>query len=172
MNENFNVEIKAKCDFHEEIRKILLNENAKFIGTDHQIDTYFNVNTGRLKLREGNIENALIHYHREDVAEPKESDFLLYKVDSLTLLKELLERALGVLTVVDKEREIYYIGNAKIHIDTVKQLGEFVEIEVQGKEGDDRRTLLNQCKYLLKLFRIKDENLISYSYSDLILNNH
>jgi predicted adenylyl cyclase CyaB len=167
--ESFNIEIKAKCDFHEEIRKILATENAEFIGRDHQIDTYFNVSNGRLKLREGNIENALIHYEREDKTDPKESDFLLYKSENTDLLKELLERSLGVLTVVDKEREIYFIGDVKIHIDEVKSLGNFVEIEVQGHEDSDKNKLLSQCKYFLKLFRIKDENLISYSYSDLIL---
>ena len=38
----------------------LLLLNPKFIGEDNQEDTYFNVAKGRLKLREGNIENSLI----------------------------------------------------------------------------------------------------------------
>lgn len=167
--ESFNIEIKAKCDFHDEIRKILATENAEFKGKDHQIDTYFNVLNGRLKLREGNIENALIHYEREDKANPKESDFLLYKSENAGLLKELLVKSLGILAVVDKVREIYFVGDVKIHIDIVKNLGNFIEIEVMGNDGSDKNKLLSQCKYFLKLFRIKDENLISYSYSDLIL---
>lgn len=169
--ESFNVEIKAKCEFHDEIRKILANENALYKGTDYQVDTYFNVNNGRLKLRQGNIEKSLIHYNREDKVQPKISDFLLYKSDDSELLKELLEKALGILTVVDKEREIYLIQNVKIHIDKVKNLGNFIEIEVQGNEDSDKTKLLTQCKYFLKLFRIKDEDLISYSYSDMILKD-
>ncbi|NDC79066.1 MAG: adenylate cyclase, partial [Chitinophagia bacterium] len=55
-----NVEIKARCGDPSGIRKFLLNQGADFIGTDHQRDTYFHVPTGRLKLRRGNIENALI----------------------------------------------------------------------------------------------------------------
>jgi len=171
MNEKFNIEIKAKCNFHNDVRNILESENAIYIGTDNQIDTYFKVTSGRLKLREGNIENALIHYNREDKADPKASDVLLYKSESTGLLKELLEKALGVLAVVDKKREIYFIGNAKIHLDIVKDLGEYIEIEIQGNPHDDKSELLNKCKYLLKLFGIKDENLISYSYSDLVLGN-
>ena len=61
-----NIEIKAKSDNQTMIREILTSKNADFKGIDHQIDTYFNVNFGRLKLREGNIENHLIHYQRED----------------------------------------------------------------------------------------------------------
>lgn len=59
-----NIEIKAKSTQQDKIRKILKDLGADFKGTDHQIDTYFNVVSGRLKLREGNIENALIHYER------------------------------------------------------------------------------------------------------------
>ena len=44
---HFNVEIKARCDDHNKIRKILLANDADFKGMDHQVDTYFNVGTGR-----------------------------------------------------------------------------------------------------------------------------
>ena len=53
-----NIEIKARCNDLEAIQKILTSGNAEFKGTDRQIDSYFKVNSGRLKLREGNIENA------------------------------------------------------------------------------------------------------------------
>jgi len=55
-----NVEIKAKSDKQSKIRELLNSNKAISKGTDHQIDTYFNVKHGRLKLREGNIENNLI----------------------------------------------------------------------------------------------------------------
>ena len=48
---HIDVEIKARCDNHEKIREILKSKSANFKGTDHQIDTYFNVPNGRLKLR-------------------------------------------------------------------------------------------------------------------------
>lgn len=38
-----NIEIKTKCDFPEKIEKILIENHARFIGEDHQIDTYFQV---------------------------------------------------------------------------------------------------------------------------------
>ena len=47
------------------IRQILINKKADYKGLDHQIDTYFNVNIGRLKLREGSIENNLIQESSE-----------------------------------------------------------------------------------------------------------
>jgi len=66
-----NIEIKARSKEQGKIRDILRLRNADFKGTDRQIDTYFKANSGRLKLREGNIENYLIHYNRADQEGPK-----------------------------------------------------------------------------------------------------
>lgn len=73
------IEIKAKSHNQETIRNILKSKNAVFKGVDHQIDTYFKAISGRLKLREGNIENYLIWYNRENKSGPKHSTVLLYK---------------------------------------------------------------------------------------------
>ncbi len=167
---HINIEIKAKSNNQNEIRKILKSKNAEYKGTDHQVDTYFNVPFGRLKLREGKIENHLIHYERENKEGPKQSNVILFKSNPHSSLKELLTKALGVLTVIDKQREIYFIDNVKFHIDTVTDLGTFIEIEAIDKDGKiGKDELLRQCRRYMDLFMIPEENLISVSYSDLLL---
>ena len=167
---HLNIEIKAKCSDHEKIRSILKSRNADFKGTDHQIDTYFKVNNGRLKLREGNIENFLVFYERENREGPKQSNVILFKSDPNSSLKEILLTSLGTLVVVDKQREIYFIENVKFHIDTVKNLGTFMEIEAIDSDGAfGKEKLLEQCENYLKLFGIPKDDLISVSYSDLLL---
>ena len=106
-----NIEIKVRCSNQEKIREILKSNNASYKGTDHQIDTYFNnVRHGRLKLREGNIENALIYYDRENVDGPKKCECILYETKPDSSLKEILGKALGVMVIVDKkERSILLI---------------------------------------------------------------
>jgi len=167
---HLNVEIKAKSADQDTIREILTSRKADFKGIDHQIDTYFNVKTGRLKLREGNIENHLIYYQRENKEGPKQSDVTLFKFDPESSLKEILTKVLGILVVVDKQREIYFIDNVKFHIDVVKDLGTFIEIEAIGG-GDDlgKDKLLEQCQFFLDLFKISQADLVSVSYSDLLL---
>ena len=96
---------------------------------DEQTDTYFNVPNGRLKLREGNIENNLIFYERTNQAGPRILIFNLVKVEDAEGLKEALTKSNGIKVVVKKRREIYYINNVKFHIDEVPGLGSFVEIE-------------------------------------------
>lgn len=165
-----NIEIKARAKNQERIREVLKSKNADFKGVDHQIDTYFKVNFGRLKLREGNIENYLIHYDREDKEGPKQSNVLLYNFKPGSSLKEILENSLGILVVVDKRREIYFIENVKFHIDDVKDLGLFIEIEAIDEKGDiGLEKLHEQCNFYLDLFNILKEDLVSISYSDLLL---
>src|SRR3989344_4447697 len=168
---HINIEIKAECRYQDKIRDILKLRGADFKGTDHQIDTYFKVNYGRLKLREGNIENYLIYYDREDKTGPKQSNVILYKTNPDSTLKDLLTKSLDILVTVDKQREIYFINNVKFHLDDVKDLGKFVEIEAIDKEGKiGKENLLVQCQLYMDLFDIKGGDLISNSYSDLLLN--
>ena len=73
------------------------------------------------------------------------------------------------MAVVDKKREIYFIDNVKFHIDKVKGLGNFIEIEAIDKTGKiGKKKLLEQCNYYIKLFGIKNTDLLSNSYSDLL----
>jgi len=168
---HLNIEIKAKSLELDRIRDILKSNNADFKGIDHQIDTYFKVNSGRLKLREGNIENHLIYYEREDKSGPKKSLVVLYKYNPDQSLKEILTRSLGVLAVVNKLREIYFIDNVKFHLDNVKGLGYFVEIEAIDEDGSiGSEKLHEQCKHYLKLLNISKEDLLENSYSDLVLH--
>lgn len=167
------VEIKARCNDQARIREILKTNYADFKGHDHQIDTYFNVPHGKLKLREGNIENFLVHYDREDKKGPKKSDVILFASDPKSSLKELLSKALGILVVVDKQREIYFIDNVKFHLDTVEGLGNFAEIEAIDSDGSrSQAELLSQCEKYLKLFDIQTSELVSGSYSDLLQKDH
>ncbi len=166
---HLNVEIKARCDRLEQIRQILAQRGARFKGADRQIDTYFRCRRGRLKLREGRIENALIHYDRQDLPGPKDSVVTLTQARPDAALKEALARALGVLAVVEKTREIHLIGNVKFHLDSVEGLGSFVEIEAIGAGGVGRDGLRAQVDEYLALFGIRPEDLVACSYSDLIL---
>ena len=167
-----NVEIKARCTNPAFIRDYLLSNNAEFRGTDEQTDTYFQVPHGRLKLREGNIENNLIYYERSNQAGPKDSHFQLVKINDAVGLKEALTKANGIKVVVKKKREIYYIGNVKFHIDEVPGLGSFVEIEAGNILADlSKEQLKEQCDYYLAAFNIKPEDLIEVSYSDMLIEN-
>ena len=165
-----NVEIKARLRNSTFINQYLAAKEARFVGIDTQTDTYFKVAFGRLKLREGTIENNLIFYTRANQAGPKSSHFQLLKINEPEQLKQILTDANGIKVVVVKKRSIYFIENVKFHIDEVEHLGSFVEIEASNLYADvDATTLKNQCDFYKKELEIKDEDLIQNSYSDMML---
>jgi adenylate cyclase class 2 len=165
-----NMEIKARCKNPDLARAVLKALEADFIGLDCQTDTYFNVSRGRLKMRTGNIENALIHYDRADQEGPKSSQVTLFPTTEGSALSGILEKSLGIKVVVEKEREIYFLGNVTIHIDRVATLGDFVEIEVIDRHGNiPAEELLATCRRYMQALDISEEDLVSDSYSDQIL---
>lgn len=165
-----NFEFKAKVDNLEKYENKLLTLNPKFQGIDHQIDTYFNVHKGRLKLREGNIENSLINYERENISGSKISEIILYQHEPNIALKNILTRQLGVKIIVDKKRKIYFIDNVKFHFDLVENLGTFIEVEaIDSKEEFTIEELKKQCDKYFDFFELTINNVIDKSYSDLIL---
>ena len=169
-----NYEFKARMKDSKHIRAALKELRARFIGEDYQRDTYFRVPSGRLKLREGKIENALIFYRRRNLSRARRSDVELVKLAEGNSLGKVLEAALGVRAVVAKRREIYFVGNVKIHLDRVRGLGRFVEVEaigmsrVRGRKSGVKR-IREQARRFQKLFRARRGDIVPQSYSDLIL---
>lgn len=170
--QHLNFEVKARTTRQAEIRAWLEAQQADFRGLDEQTDTYFLLQPGRgrLKLRQGNIENNLIHYQRSDDPQARQSEVALAPVTDVGALKNCLTRALGVLTEVRKRREIYFMGNVKIHLDTLDGLGQFVEIEAIAPEpGWPVERLKEQCAYFMEVFDIREADIQAGSYSDMLI---
>jgi predicted adenylyl cyclase CyaB len=134
----------------------------------HQIDTYFVVPHGRLKLREIEGERAeLIHYYRPDTLVAHPSDYVIARVSDPGSLKDALSRALGLRVVVEKRRELYLWGHTRIHLDEVTGLGSFLELETviadQTREEAER-----ECREVQAALGIREEDLVSGSYADLL----
>ena len=168
---HINFEFKARVGSVDILEARLQQYHPDFQGEDHQVDTYFHVPNGRLKLRQGNIENALIWYQRPDTAGSKQSNVLLYQHSPDETLKQILTASLGIKTVVDKKRRIYFIDNVKFHFDRVDRLGTFVEVEAIDKNGDIGIEILKaQCDRYARLFDIQPANYIANSYSDMMMD--
>ena len=134
----------------------------------HQIDTYFKISEGRLKLRELSKNNAyLIYYKRGEKTTERYCRYYTYDVLKQKEFKDFFGITLGIKTIVDKKRILFRYKNARIHVDTVKGLGNFIEIEVEVKKGDTQAQ--NLMKELLEYLKIPKSDFIKESYSDLIL---
>jgi adenylate cyclase class 2 len=167
---HLNIEFKAKANNVNALEEKLLSLQPVFIGEDHQKDTYYNVQEGRLKLREGNIENALIWYQRENIGGAKQSDILMYKHLPDEALKKILLKLHGIKIVVDKIRKIYFVDNVKFHFDRVDALGSFIEVEAIDSTGEiGIEKLKAQCDFYINFFEINQHDFMKESYSDMLL---
>ncbi len=169
--EHLNIELKARTNRQSEIRRWLRENNADFRGLDEQTDIYFQLpeGRGRLKLRQGTIENNLIHYQRSDDPAARASEVCLAPVADPAALLNCLSLALGVQVQVKKRREIYFLENVKIHLDELDGLGRFVEIEAIAPAPDfPQEKLYEQCAFFMEQFHIRPEDVLAESYSDLL----
>jgi adenylate cyclase class 2 len=165
------MELKAKVLDLEVVRRRLTRLGALHMGTFRQIDVYFDVHEGRLKLREveGKNNAELIYYERDNIAGPKRSNVFILKIQDPKVFKDLLKRLLKISAIVEKVREIYRYQGTQIHLDTVEKLGNFVEFERKTPAGE-RATKKNQqiLEKLMEKLGINPENLEKLSYGDLI----
>src|ERR1700742_1359584 len=133
-----NIEIKARVNSLDRARQLaekLSDTPAELIV---QEDTFFQVPSGRLKLRAFNDQSGeLIYYVREDSKEAKRSDYTITKTADPAGLKETLSLALGIRGVVRKNRWLYLSGQTRIHLDEVEGLGDFLELEYVVKAGEN-----------------------------------
>lgn len=167
-----NVEIKARINDLEALRYRLATLPIR--GEEHldQIDTFFKVARGRLKLREfadGSAE--LIYYERPDNRGAKLSHYERLCLPKPTALKHVLTTSLGVRGTVRKHRDVYLVGQTRIHLDTVDRLGTFLELEVVLGESDTPESGEAIATDLLRALQIPQQSLLRCAYIDLLESN-
>lgn len=164
-----NIEIKARAyDFlqQQKLAEALTDTSPEILP---QEDTFFHVDSGRLKLREfPNAPAQLIFYHRSDDSGPKLSDYQITEVNDSAGLKSVLSKANGVRYVVKKIRTLYLSGQTRIHFDKVEKLGNYIELEVVLSDDDSKVYGTALSEQLMRQLKIQQEHLIDVAYVDLL----
>jgi adenylate cyclase class 2 len=165
-----NIEFKARLTDFVAAEAIALEVATHRQGTERQVDTYFKVPQGRLKLREIEGRGAwLIGYARPNDDACRESAYRLVKIADAAGLRATLATALGELVCVRKVREIYLHHNVRIHLDRVEELGEFLEFEAVLGAGEDEGVSQQRLDTLIEKFTPTLGEAIAGSYSDLLM---
>ncbi len=163
-----NLELKASYPSHDEALRIARALGARREGTLIQKDTYFLSGAERLKLREIRGDHAeLIFYRRPNTGSTRYSEYSVLRVSEPRRVKSLFSRLFGTRAVVVKKRILFILKNARIHIDSVAGLGNYIEFEVLVLHG--RKQAESLMALLQEQFRIRKRSLIGGSYSDLLL---
>jgi len=160
-----NLELKARVSSLAECRTIARALGAKRVWKRKQVDTYFCVRHGRLKVREfSGGHGELISYRRPDTRGSRVSRFDVIPLARSKPVKSALAQTVGILAIVRKERELYMFRNCRIHLDRVTGLGDFMEFEVLVTRGSRQAVAL--MKEMKKRFGIRSRGTVAGSYSD------
>jgi predicted adenylyl cyclase CyaB len=164
-----NIEIKAHVHGFEHLRSVLESISECKVEVLNQEDIFFSIAQGRLKLRiEGETSGELIHYHRSDTAEPKASYYRIAPTIAPTVMKSILCTVLPVAGTVRKRRLLYRVGQTRIHLDQVEQLGDFLELEVVLRPDQAEAEGVCVALELMSRLRITREQLVPTAYLDLL----
>jgi predicted adenylyl cyclase CyaB len=163
-----NLELKARVMSPDRLRDLVRAAGGAASGVMTQVDTYFAVRSGRLKLREiGGTQAELISYERPEEEETRWSRYEKTPVAEPLRLREMLEASLGILVTVRKTRELFLAEGTRIHLDQVEGVGCFVEIEVPAVDPAAARARMDRLRALLE---IGEGDVYRRSYSDMVLS--
>jgi homotetrameric cytidine deaminase len=166
-----NIEFKARDPLPERTLELALALGAEDRGEIAQTDTYFSRARGRLKVREQRPGDAeLIQYRRADSPGARESEYRRIPAADAPALREALDAALGTLVVVEKRRRLLLHENVRIHIDEVRGLGSFLELEAVTGPDADLAAEHDRVERLRTALEVADDALVPQSYSDLLLD--
>lgn len=183
--ENIEIEIQVRIENIDPLNKFLV-KNARKTGELHQIDRYFtpahkNYLEPRpikewLRLRDVNGKHLITYKYvnHEDDGRSHSRDEYETEVSDIKQAEHIFE-ALGIkeIVVVDKNRITYKYKEYEIALDSVKGLGEFVEIEYKGNgKKEDARKISNEMIQFLKdvgVGRI-EKNYVGYPFIALFPN--
>lgn len=170
-----NIETKVRVELPDTLDAVRARAEALADGPLEVIaqdDTFFRAPQGRLKLRrfaDGSAE--LIHYERADHAGTRASDYVrvpLAGAAAADALHAALARACGERGRVRKTRWLLLRGATRIHLDRVEGLGDFVELEVVLREGQDDAEGERLARELMAALGLASRPHIAGAYLDLI----
>lgn len=162
-----NVECKYELRDYALARSIALAIGSTYIGTLKQKDTYYRLTTGRLKRRECIGEAPeFIFYDRSNDTRPRISNFMIYtEAEAQTRFGST---PLPTWLTVTKTRELFMFENVRIHLDTVEDLGTFLEFEALVSPSHHMSHCHATLAHLRERFDPALGEPLSVSYSDLI----
>lgn len=161
-----NIELKAHDLDPVASVRVCRELGAEDCGELWQRDTYFEVHSGGLKLREQTPGRPhLIQFNRADEPQQRESRYRIIEVDDATVTRTALTEALGIQIVVTKRRRLFLWRDVRIHLDEVEQLGRFIELEAVASPTSDLTREHELVSQLREALGITHERLVPLGYA-------
>ncbi len=185
MASSIEIEIQVRVERTKRLIQFL-KKNGKFVGKKHQVDQYFTpahrnfLGTRptkewlRLRNSSGNFSINYKNWHIDKNGRCHHCDEYESSIGDIKQLKNIFTALnLKSLTVVDKVRSIWLYQGLEIAIDSVKGLGDFLEIELKAdSKGKAPAEITSEMVAFLKKFDcgIIKRNYVGYPFRLLFPN--
>ncbi len=169
------IEVEIKAKLNKDIEK-KVNRQAKYQKKIRQVDTYYNhpnrdfgKTDETLRIRESD-SNVLLTYKgpKKDTKSKSREELDIQIGDIFELKKILLKLGFNKVAEVKKVRRDYHLDDFKVSLDTVEELGDFIEIEKIVDEEKYEESLDEVLK-LAKVLGIDTDSIETRSYLELLI---
>jgi adenylate cyclase, class 2 len=178
---DIEIEVQVRIEKSDALKKFL-TEHAKFISENQQIDEYFTPahrnfvavkpikEWFRIREEKGKytINYKNWQYEGEALAQYA-NEYETAIGDKDAARKILIALDLKPLIVVNKTRKKYMYKDYEIALDTVTDLGNFVEVEYKGETAVDPKATVNEMIEFLKTLNCGTMELNNGGYPMLLL---
>ena len=178
-NAFIEIEIQVQISNSAELLKFL-EKDAEYVGEAHQIDTYYSLAHRDfiavrpveewLRLRDSSGKQSINYkkWHYEEDGRSHFCDEFETVIQDISQLEKILTALdMKVLVVVDKSRRIWNYKDYEISLDSIKELGDFVEIEYEGKGAQkEPKEITAEMIDFLKQFNVGEisKNYVGYPF--------
>ena len=163
----YTVMLKARDRDSARSLSIMLQLGAEDRGHVHQLDTYFALPGGRLKLREQEQESEL-SYHAAGEEAAGSGSYRTAKVSDPVAVRGALAAKFGVLGVIEKSRRALLWRDVRVRLDDVRGLGTFISLAVSAPDSSQVSGRAH-VRGLREALAITDAQLLLGSYCDRLL---
>lgn len=169
------VEVKAWIEDLTEIEKRILQDNARYVKTLHQKDIYFKHPTRNFAKTDEAIrvrcedDRSLITYKGPKLDKKSKSrEEYEVEIKNPEKMQEILVKLdFTPVPSVEKVRRIYEVDEMIVALDEVKDVGKFIEVEMEAETPDEYKVKRNKILARLKKWSISKNQLERSSYLEL-----
>jgi predicted adenylyl cyclase CyaB len=164
-----NIEIKVPLPERPAVERRLEELGAQRQWARRQRDTFFEVVSGWLKLREAEGAGPELIAYQRSTAEtgPRPSEYEIAALPDAELWKRLLGRVLPQEVVVAKERTLWLYRHTRIHLDRVDDLGDYLELETVAREIDLAEAR-EESDHVIEALHLDRSTFLARPYRDLL----
>ena len=172
------IEVKAPVEDPKQMERSIIELGATPIGIEAQTDTYYNApyrdfgktdEALRIRVEDGKATLTYKGPKMDKVSKTrKEVQTEIQDLDSMGNILSSL--GFSPVATVSKKRKNFRIGDFNISLDEVRNIGNFIEIEITVKDSRNYQEKVESIfKFIAKL-GIKRESTIRKSYLEMVLD--